>query len=38
MGKDLKGKVLGVGIVQQSDGLYAARFTDKHGKRQTKRI
>ena len=38
MGKDLRGKELGVGIVQQADGLYSARFTDKHGKRQTKRF
>lgn len=38
MGKDLKGKELGVGIVQQANGLYAARFTDQHGKRQTKRF
>ena len=29
MGKDLRGKELGVGIVQQADGLYAARFTDE---------
>jgi len=28
MGKDLRGKELGVGIVQQTDGLYVARFTD----------
>ena len=38
MGKDLKGKELGVGIVQQTDGLYVARFTDRYGKRQTKRF
>lgn len=38
MGKDLKGKELGVGIVQQANGLYVARFTDQHGKRQTKRF
>ncbi len=38
MGKDLKGKELGVGIVQQANGLYAARFTDKHGRRQVKRF
>ncbi|SFR69662.1 tyrosine-type recombinase/integrase [[Clostridium] aminophilum] len=38
MGKDLRGKELGVGIVQQTDGLYAARYTDKHGKRQVKRF
>lgn len=34
MGKDLKGKELGVGISQRKDGLYTARFTDKFGKRQ----
>ena len=28
MGKDLKGKELGVGISQRKDGLYTARFTD----------
>lgn len=38
MGKDLKGKELGVGIVQQANGLYVARFTDKHGRRQSKRF
>ena len=37
MGKDLKGKELGVGITQQKDGLYRAGFVDKHGKRQIKR-
>lgn len=36
MGKDLKGKELGVGISQRKDGLYTARFTDKFGKRQQK--
>ena len=36
MGKDLRGKELGVGIVQQTDGLYVARFTDRYGRRQTK--
>ena len=34
MGKDLKGKELGVGISQRKDGLYTARFTNKFGKRQ----
>ena len=29
MGKDLKGKELGVGICQRKDGLYAARFVSK---------
>ncbi|MGN0414980.1 MAG: tyrosine-type recombinase/integrase [Agathobacter sp.] len=38
MGKDLKSKELGVGIVQQANGLYVARFTDKHGRRQSKRF
>ena len=33
MGKDLKGKELGAGIVQRSDKLYSARFTKKDGKR-----
>ncbi len=36
MGKDLKGKELGVGISQRKDGLYTARFTDRYGKRQQK--
>lgn len=36
MGKDLKGKELGVGISQRKDGLYTARFTDKRGKRHQK--
>ena len=34
MGKDLKGKELGVGISQRKDGLYTARFTDRNGKRK----
>lgn len=34
MGKDLRGKELGVGISQRKDGLYTARFTDKTGKRR----
>ena len=38
MGKDLKGKELGVGISQQSDKLYVAGFTDKFGIRKTKRF
>lgn len=33
MGKDLKGKELGVGISQRKDGLYTARITDNTGKR-----
>lgn len=36
MGKDLKGKELGVGISQRKDGLYTARFTTKRGKRVQK--
>lgn len=38
MGKDLKGKELGVGINQQQNGLYSARFVDKYGKRKQKRF
>ena len=38
MGKSLKGKELGVGISQQSNGLYSARFVDKTGKRRQKRF
>lgn len=34
MGKDLKGKELGVGLTQQKDGLYCARFVDKQGCKQ----
>ncbi|MCI8635305.1 MAG: tyrosine-type recombinase/integrase [Eubacterium sp.] len=37
MGKDLKGKELGVGLSQQKNGLYCARFVDKFGKRRLKR-
>lgn len=33
MGKDLKGKELGVGISQRSDKYYIGRYTDKNGKR-----
>ena len=29
MGKDLKGRELGVGICQRKDGLYTARFISK---------
>lgn len=35
MGKDLKGKELGIGITQRKDGLYQGRFTDRFGKKQT---
>lgn len=38
MGKDLKGKELGVGITQEKSGLYSARFVDKFGKRRHKRF
>jgi len=34
MGKDIKGRELGVGISQRKDGLYTGRFVDKYGKRQ----
>lgn len=36
MGKDIKGKELGVGISQRKDGLYTGRFVDKYGKRRQK--
>lgn len=36
MGKDRKGKELGVGISQRKDGLYTGRFVDKYGKRRQK--
>ena len=35
MGKDLRGKEIGKGISQRSDGSYHARFTDKFGKRHS---
>lgn len=35
MGKDLKGKELGVGITQRKDGLYQARYKDRFGKTKT---
>lgn len=35
MGKDLKGKELGDGISQRTDGSYMARFTDRFGKRKS---
>ena len=37
MGKDLKGKEIGAGIVQQPNGTYFARFVDRFGNRRTKR-
>lgn len=36
MGKDLKGKELGTGISQRSDGYYIARYTSKYGRRISK--
>ena len=36
MGKNLKGKELGTGLSQRTDGKYSARFTDKFGKRHEK--
>ena len=36
MGKDIKGRELGVGISQRKDGLYSGRFVDRYGKRQQK--
>ena len=36
MGKDLKGKELGVGLTQRKDGLYSAKITLKSGKRKEK--
>lgn len=38
MGKSLKGKELGVGISQQKDGYYSARFVDRYGRRVQKRF
>lgn len=35
MGRDLKGKELGVGLSQRKDGVYQARYTDRWGKRKT---
>ena len=35
MGKDLRGKELGIGISQRKDGLYQARYSDRWGKRKT---
>ncbi len=33
MGKDLKGKELGEGLIQHKEGYYSARFRGKDGKR-----
>lgn len=35
MGKDLKGKELGIGITQRKDGLYQGRYKDRFGKYKT---
>jgi len=35
MGKDLRGKELGVGLSQRKDGIYQARYFDRWGKRKT---
>lgn len=34
MGKDLKGKELGSGILQKSNGMYSGRYVDRFGKRK----
>lgn len=36
MGKNLKGKELGIGITQRKDGRYSAKFKSKSGKRVEK--
>ena len=36
MGKNLKGKELGIGLSQRKDGLFSARFVDQAGKRTEK--
>ncbi len=36
MGKDLRGKELGIGISQRTDGWYVGRFTNKYGRRVQK--
>lgn len=38
MGKYLRGKGLGVGIYQQKDGYYYARYVNRFGKRKAKRF
>ncbi len=35
MGKDLRGKELGVGLTQRKDGLYQGRYKDRFGKYKT---
>ena len=34
MGKDLKGRELGVYLSQRKDGRYQARFTNRYGERE----
>lgn len=36
MGKDLKGRELGIGLTQRKDGRYSAKFTKKNGQRPEK--
>ena len=36
MGKNLKGKELGLGISQREDGYYVGRYTNKYGRRVQK--
>jgi len=36
MGKDIRGRELGIGISQRKDGLYSGRFVDRDGKRRQK--
>ncbi len=36
MGKDLRGRELGTGVSQRTDGYYVARFTNKYGRRVQK--
>lgn len=36
MGKDLKGKELGVGLTQRKDGKYSAKYTTNSGSRREK--
>ncbi|SEP67251.1 hypothetical protein SAMN02910289_00305 [Lachnospiraceae bacterium RM5] len=38
MGKDLKVKELGEGIVQRANGTYQARFVDKFGGSRQKKL
>ena len=36
MGKDLRGREMGEGIMQRKDGLYSARYTNRRGLRVEK--